>query len=264
MLFTDCKGKQFTRDQVYQRMLTRSQTLRNCGYTVVEFWEHEAHAGYAEYDPDHLSKARVSPKKNETYPHAIVYDFEAYQDKTKAFQPTKDLKYESEHVPVSVSIADTLNREPEYICSKNPEKLIQKFYEALEHRSAAIRVEVCAKYMPLDFEGVSKPRQKAIQQWCEQVPVVGFNSGHYDLYLIRKYFVFPLGQEAGVFAGVENCCIMFINTPHCKFLDVMNYVSPGTSYDKWVKTYGATQTKSWLPYEWFDSADKLDYKGLPP
>ena len=29
-------------------------------------------------------------------------------------------------------------------------------------------------------------------------------------------------------------------------------------------TNGAKQTKSWLPYEWFDSADKLDYKGLPP
>ena len=24
------------------------------------------------------------------------------------------------------------------------------------------------------------------------------------------------------------------------------------------------ETKSWLPYEWFDNADKLDYKGLPP
>ena len=90
------------------------------------------------------------------------------------------------------------------------------------------------------------------------------NSGHYDLYLIRKYFVFHLGQEAGVFAGKKNGRTMFINTPHYKFLDVMNYVSPGTSYDKWVKTYGATQTKSWLPYEWFDSADKLDHKGLPP
>ena len=34
--------------------------------------------------------------------------------------------------------------------------------------------------------------------------------------------------------------------------------------DKWVKTYGAQQSKSWLPYEWFDIADKLDYNGLPP
>ena len=31
-----------------------------------------------------------------------------------------------------------------------------------------------------------------------------------------------------------------------------------------MKTYGAKQTKSWLPYEWFDSPDKLDYPGLPP
>ena len=44
----------------------------------------------------------------------------------------------------------------------------------------------------------------------------------------------------------------------------MNYLAPGTTYDKWVKAYEAKQTKSWLPYEWFDSADKLDYPGLPP
>ena len=57
---------------------------------------------------------------------------------------------------------------------------------------------------------------------------------------------------------------MYMNTPHFKFLDISNYLSPGITYDKWVKTYGAKQTKSWFPYEWFDSADKLDYKGLPP
>ena len=58
--------------------------------------------------------------------------------------------------------------------------------------------------------------------------------------------------------------VMYMNAPQFKFLDVTNYLSPGITYDKWVKTYGAKQTKSWLPHEWFDSADKLDYKGLPP
>ena len=57
---------------------------------------------------------------------------------------------------------------------------------------------------------------------------------------------------------------MYMKTPQFVFLDVINYLAPGITYDKWVKTYGAKQTKSWLPYEWFDSADKLDYKGLPP
>ena len=57
---------------------------------------------------------------------------------------------------------------------------------------------------------------------------------------------------------------MFINTPKFKFLDVLNYLGPGITYEKWVKTYGATLAKSWLPYEWLDSPDKLDFPGLPP
>ena len=55
-----------------------------------------------------------------------------------------------------------------------------------------------------------------------------------------------------------------MSTPVFKFLDICSYVSPGTSYEKWVKTYGAKLSKSWLPYEWFDCADKLDFEGLPP
>ena len=57
----------------------------------------------------------------------------------------------------------------------------------------------------------------------------------------------------------KNGRIMFINTPKFKFLDVLNYLGPGITYEKWVKTYGATLAKSWLPYEWFDSPDKLDF-----
>ena len=103
-----------------------------------------------------------------------------------------------------------------------------------------------------------------IMNWINQVPVVGFNSGHYDLKLIRKYFVPVMTQDRGVYAAEKNGRIMFINTPKFKFLDVMNYLAPGITYDKWVKTYRATLAKSWLPYEWFDSPDKLDYPRLPP
>ena len=93
--------------------------------------------------------------------------------------------------------------------------------------------------------------------------MIGFNSGRYDLNLIRKYFISHLGQEK-VDSGEKQSQIMYMKTPQFVFLDVLNYLAPGITYDKWVKTYGAKQTKSWLPYEWFDSADKLDYKGLPP
>ena len=206
---------------------------------------------------------KLPPKRNETYPHAIVFDFEAYQDKTKASNPTRDLSYESEHVPISVSIADTMNPEPEYICSKDPEELIRLFYQSLVQRRLIIKDDVEERYMPEDLESLPGKQQELIKQWCSQVPVVGFNSGKYDLQLIRKYFITHLCEE-NVSSGEKQGRVMYMNTPQFKFLNVTNYLSPGITYDKWVKTYGAKQTKSWLPYEWFDIADKLDYKGLPP
>ena len=79
---------------------------------MVEKWEHEKPTPWAN---------TCCPKvETKTYPHAIVYDFEAYQDTSKAVRPTSDLFYESEHVPISVSLADTLNPEPEYIVSRDP------------------------------------------------------------------------------------------------------------------------------------------------
>ena len=256
VIWTDRKGSEITREAAFQRTLKRSEVIRFCGYNLVERWEHEK--------PRPWWHPRLPPKRNETYPHAIVYDFEAYQHKAKASNPTRDLSYESEHVPISVSISDTLKPEPEYICSKDPEELISLFYHSLVQRSALIRADVAERYMSPDLEGLSKDQQNLIKQWCEQVPVVGFNSCRYDLHVIRKYFITHLGHENGVFAGEKQGQIMYVNTPHFKFLDIINYLSPGISYDKWVKTYGANQIKSWLSYEWFDSADKLDYKGLPP
>ena len=93
--------------------------------------------------------------------------------------------------------------------------------------------------------------------------MIGFNAGRYDLNLIRKYFISHLGEEQ-VESGEKQGQIMFMKASKFNFLDVKNHLSPGTSYDKWVKTYGAKQTKSWLPYEWFDSGAKLDHDGLPP
>ena len=252
----DNQGNAITRKVAYELTLARTKHLRDSGYTVVEKWEHEAPAPW--------TNTRCPEKQTKTYPHAIVYDFESYQDKTKAACPTRDLSYESEHVPISVSIADTLNPEPEYIVSKDPNELIHLFYQALERRHAAIVADVEERYFPPDPEGIPKTQGKAIMNWINQVPVVGFNSGHYDLKLIRKYFVPVMTQDKGVFAAEKNGRFMFINTPKFKFLDVMNYLAPGITYDKWVKTYGATLSKSWLPYEWFDNPDKLDYPRLPP
>ena len=223
---------------------------------MVEKWEHEK--------PTPWANNSCPEVETETYPHAIVYDFEAYQDTSKAVRPTSDLFYESEHVPISVSLADTLNPEPEYIVSRDPTELIRLFHQSLERRHTAIVADVVAKFSLPDIEGIPEKQGEEIVKWVYQVPVLGFNSGHYDLKLIRQHFIPLLAQDPGTFAAEKNGRIMFINTPKFKFLDVLNYLGPGITYEKWVKTYGATLAKSWLPYEWFDSPDKLDFPGLPP
>ena len=48
-----------------------------------------------------------------------------------------------------------------------------------------------------------------------------------------------------------------------RFLDIINYLGPGTSYEKWVKAYECKAAKSWFPYEWFDTPEKIDFPGLP-
>ena len=248
--------KPMSRETAYELTLIRTQFLREGGYRVVEKWEHE--------NPTPWANTHCPKVETETYPHAIVYDFESYQDTSKAVRPTSDLFYESEHVPISVSLADTLNPEPEYIVSRDPAELIRLFHQSLERRHTAIVAAVVKEFSFSDTEGIPKKQADEIVKWFHQVPVLGFNSGHYDLKLIRQHFIPLLAQDPGTFAAEKNGRIMFINTPKFKFLDVLNYLGPGITYEKWVKTYGATLAKSWLPYEWFDSPDKLDFPGLPP
>jgi len=50
---------------------------------------------------------------------------------------------------------------------------------------------------------------------------------------------------------------MFLLTWGFRFLDIINYLEPGTSYEKWVKAYECESVKSWLPHECFDTPKKI-------
>ena len=159
----DREGQPMKRKDAYGLTLMRTQFLRDSGYTVVEKWEHET--------PTPWANTSCPEKQTATYPHAIVYDFEAYQDASKAAQPTRHLSFESEHVPLSVSLADTLNPEPEYIVSKDPNELIRLFHQSLERRYEAILADVVDKFRLPDTEGITDAQSKEILQWVTQVPV---------------------------------------------------------------------------------------------
>ena len=174
------------------------------------------------------------------------------------------LTIENTHVPISVSFGGTLDREPTHICERDPAELVRKFMEELERRGKKIRDQVRAAFIPEDMNMLIKAQRLKIEEWRNQVPVLGFNSGRYDLNLIREHFAERLSDTTGKVRVAKNGNkIMFILSKNFRFLDIINYLGPGTSYEKWVKAYECETVKSWFPYEWFDTPEKLDFRGLP-
>ena len=57
---------------------------------------------------------------------------------------------------------------------------------------------------------------------------------------------------------------MCISNQSLKFLDILNFLAPGTSYAKFLKAYDTEEQKSFFPYEWFDAPEKLQCHQLPP
>jgi len=171
--------KQDDARELFQKTRQQEEKIKNAGYNLVVVWECKA--------PDY--KDITHEKKIVIYPHAIVYDFEVYLDKAKIYSATKDLTFENVHMPISVSVGDTLNQQPTHLCERDPKALIEKFMNEQQSRASQLRAAVKTQYLSVDFDMLPKKQQQNIQDWCTQVPVLRFNSGKYDLNLIKQYFV---------------------------------------------------------------------------
>ena len=240
-------------DPKYQRTIERDDFIRSLGYNVVSVWECEKPL---------LSK-KFLKKEFVPYPYFIVFDFEAILKKLDIHQ-TEDLKINSAHIPVSVAINDNLTNEPTFLENSDPEALIKEFLEEILRKQELISKEVWRLYFMQDEESIPKSVRKKWGEWVNQVPVLGFNSGKYDINMTKEYFVRSLSDISDVKVAKKDNSYMFLTTPTLKFLDVRNYLAPGLSYDGWCKANGCNLEKLIFPYEWFDSYEKLSHIGPVP
>ena len=103
-----------------------------------------------------------------------------------------------------------------------------------------------------------------LKRYVNILPVFGFNSGRYDLNLIKSYLIPYLICDKDIEPTVIKKANDFISFKFgdVQFLDIMKFLGGATTLDSFLKIYKASETKSFFPYEWFDSPDKLDYTEL--
>ena len=236
-------------EERYAKTIDLQKRMEEQGFKIVSVWECEK--------PE-LKKMRFK-KEFRPYPYFIVYDFEAILEKMNETQ-TEELTITSRHVPVSVAINDNLTNEPSFIVHEDPDYLALFFMSELMERQEKIADEVRSSH-PLPESGTideSDESDKSIKAeahlpkkvrnlwntWVNQVPVFGFNSGRYDINMIKEYFVKKLAGISDVNVAKKENSYMFLSTPKFKFLDIKSYLAPGLSYAAWCRAYGTELQKT--------------------
>ena len=110
-----------------------------------------------------------------------------------------------------------------------------------------------------------KTMHQSLMKWMKQLPVIGFNSGRYDLNAMKTAF-FPslLKQTKVEFVTKKQNSYMCLSSEGLRLLDMVSYLAAGTSYSKFLKAFNVEETKGFFPYEWCDDLRKLDFDKLPP
>ena len=108
-----------TREEQYQATLERTRAPRKAVYCVIKKWPRQVGK----------TEAEILSSKIRSYPDAIFCDFEACLDKNKRKELTDTLTLTNAHIPISVSVGDTLERETTHMCERDRKELIRKCYD---------------------------------------------------------------------------------------------------------------------------------------
>jgi hypothetical protein len=205
------------------------------------------------------------------FDYIITFDLESMLKKIEndADSQTK-LKYVTEHVPISVSIATNVDgfEQEHFILSTTPDRLtVQMFeyFDKIAEKSAELmmnKMKPLIEKIQLHYNEKEKDLWlDKIQNYCTCIPIVGFNSGFYDINLLSKYGFMGeiLKRDKEPFVIKSGTRYKTIKTKEFIFLDQMNFCAPGTSLRKFIEAYDVGLKKGHFPYEFLDSYEKLDF-----
>ncbi|POM79497.1 Hypothetical protein PHPALM_2821, partial [Phytophthora palmivora] len=141
--------------------------------------------------------------------HYLVFDFEAILKPLEATKKKAKLEFTHEHIPVSVSVSDSLTKEVRCFVNESPKLLLQEMFGSAKAKRDLIAAYNRNKFSSLRLK-VNKRIDRARERYevhpnkiasaalrsslidlddldkvCKNIPLLGFNSGSYDMNLIK-------------------------------------------------------------------------------
>ncbi|GMF15433.1 unnamed protein product [Phytophthora lilii] len=190
--------------------------------------------------------------------HFIVYDFEAILKPT-ANQHGENTVFTNEHIPVSVSVADSLTEEVRCFVNDDPKMLLTDMFKYIGSVSVKIQQYNVNKYKSLLPKIINAHGLTGME-------IPGVN--------LEEFFA-VIGTD-NIKSVIKNPSYMCIATSDMKMLIITNYVPAGTSYDKYLTTYlGGCKCddkircvcglgKGLFPYEYITPFNVQNQTTIPP
>ena len=189
-------------------------------------------------------------------------------------------------MPVSVSILSNLLGEPIFLCEDDPNRLIISYVAQLETLAAKNKADMRPKLLAVEAEiktrlsdissrlrviSETQPNisnktedgnenflqfqqkqfldlQRHFDSYIDTLPVFGFNSGKYDLNIIKTYLIPHLITDRSIQSTVikkANHIISF-SFGDIQFLDILKFLGGAISLDLFLKPYQSEETKGFF------------------
>ena len=153
------------------------------------------------------------------YPYRATFDFECWFDTEQLPSDSDQVHWVARHVPLSVSVASNVPGQEQVKCLVTDgdtnklvsammdiqrsmsdaayDKIKDSYEYALEQLAEALTTwdeqeETARSATDKESRPATKPYKKLMGQlygWMHQLPVIGFNSGKYDLNVIKQFFI---------------------------------------------------------------------------
>src|SRR5271157_5966547 len=138
------------------------------------------------------------------------------------------------------------------ILTKIVQLMFKDFYEVAAMAKEIMMLEMDPLIEKINNHYNEKEKESwlaKVENYCSNIPIVGFNTGFYDINLLSDY-----GFMQEIYKRDQNPFIIkngtrykVIKTKQFMFLDQMNYCAAGTSLRKFIKAYDIDEEKGYFP-----------------